>query len=243
MKRTTRNFTTLALGCSTLTLGSLGAQATDSTRATTRSAVRDSTAAGRETGMRRRIAGSDDMGPRNRDDYSPRRRGFSSDHPDHFSADGLGGGEHMTRSVEFRGPRGHNPLLRGITLSVDQEKALRATHSKQLLQAKPLMIELLAARTDEQIARLDGDQKALDAASARLATSRTRLDSLRSKRASTADVRSILTPDQGKILDRNLSELSDRSAGANDGSRAGRGGERGRGYRRGPHPQRPGHDR
>jgi len=249
MKRSTRHLGTLALGLTIVALDSLGAQTTDSTRTPARASVRDSTGAGPRMGMRRRTARPETMGSRGRDDYSSKWRRVSPDEQVElgrggFGRGGFGGRGPMTRPIAMLRSRGPNPLLRGITLSTDQEKALRATHSNQLMQAKPLMMELLSARTDEQIARLNGDQKALDAASARLEANQSRLDSLRSKRSPTGDLRSVLTPDQVKILDRNLSEFPDRRARAMDDRRPGmRGGVGPRGFRDGPPPRRPGDER
>lgn len=150
----------------------------------------------------------------------------------------------MRAGREF-GP-GRQGFLRGITLSTDQEKALRSAQAKHLLETKPLMMEMLSARTDEQLARLNGDQKALDAASARLTTTRTKLDSLRGKRSPVETLRSVLTPDQQKILDKNLAERGPdardgRGVGPGQGGRGMRGlrdGAGPRGFRNGP-PRRP----
>jgi len=104
------------------------------------------------------------------------------------------------------------PLLRGITLSTEQEKALRSSRARQLIATKPLMVEMTSARADAQLARLNGDQKALDAATARLQATRTKLDSLRAQRSPVSELRSVLTPEQQKLLDRNLSERGNRRA-------------------------------
>ncbi|HPV77001.1 MAG TPA: hypothetical protein PLX31_19000, partial [Gemmatimonadaceae bacterium] len=137
-------------------------------------------------------------------------------------------------------------FLRGITLSTDQEKALRATQAKHLLETKPLMLEMLSARTDEQLARLNGDQKALDAASARMTATRTRLDTLRTKRSPIETLRSVLTPDQQKILDKNLAEgpqnRMGRAGQGGQGMRGFRDGAGPRGFRGGPPPRRPAGD-
>ncbi len=236
MKRSTRHLGTLALGLTIMALDSLGAQTTDSTRTPARASVRDSTGAGPRMGMRRRTARPEAMGPRERDDYSSNWRRVSPDERVELGRGGFGGRGPMTRPIAMLRSRGPNPLLRGITLSTDQEKALRATHSNQLMQAKPLMMELLSARTDEQIARLNGDQKALDHARARLEANQTWLDSLRSKRSPTGDLRSVLTPDQVKILDRNLSEFPDRRARTMDDRRPGMRGMGPRRFRDGPPP-------
>jgi Spy/CpxP family protein refolding chaperone len=106
----------------------------------------------------------------------------------------------------MRSPRGAGSMMRGITLSTEQEKALRSAQARHILATKPLMLEMMSARTDEQLARLNGDQKGLDAASARVTAARTKLDSLRSQRSPTSDLRAVLTPDQQKLLDKNLTE-------------------------------------
>lgn len=117
-------------------------------------------------------------------------------------------------------------LLRGITLSAEQTKALRANQARHVTAAKPLMLELLSARTDQQLARLNGDQKALDAASARISNARARLDSLRENRSPVEDLRAVLTPEQQKLLDRNLSEAAQgrRGMGPAGGGARGPGG-------------------
>ncbi|MEO6446362.1 MAG: Spy/CpxP family protein refolding chaperone [Gemmatimonadaceae bacterium] len=188
--------------------GSLNAQGTDSTRVQQRRMMRDSVGGNARMEMRRRMMRSDATRPAGRDGFGPRgmreqgRRGVGP------SARGRGAmGMRMGR--EMRG----NTLLRGITLSGDQEKALRAVQARHIQQGKPLMMDMLSARTDEQLARLNGDQKALDAATARMTATRTRLDSLRSNRGPTDDLRSVLTPDQQKLLDRNLSEQGSRRPG------------------------------
>lgn len=149
------------------------------------------------------------------------------------------------------GPRA---LLRGITLSVEQEKALRASQARHLLEAKPLRIEMLSASTDQQLARLNGDQKALDAATARVTAARSKLDSLRDKRSPVEALRSVLTPDQQKILDKNLSDAPLGGRGFGPGRGMGpdgfgpqggmrfRDGAAPRGFRNGPPPRRPAGD-
>lgn len=114
------------------------------------------------------------------------------------------------RGAMMRSPRGAGSMMRGITLSTEQEKALRSSQAKHIMATKPLMLEMMSARTDEQLARLNGDQKGLDAATARVTAARTKLDSLRSQRSPTSDLRAVLTPDQQKILDKNLAERGPR---------------------------------
>lgn len=203
----------LVLGATVFAFGSLGAQGTDSSRVQQRRMMRDSTERGPRMEMRRRMPRSDDMRPRGRDGLGPGgmraqgRRGFGP----HGRTQGIMG-MRMSRAMRAEG------MMRGITLSSEQEKALRAAQARHIQQGKPLMMEMLSARTDEQLARLNGDQKALDAATARMAATRTRLDSLRSNRGPTDDLRAVLTPDQQKLLDRNLTEQSNRRP---DGMRKG----------------------
>lgn len=121
------------------------------------------------------------------------------------------------RGAGLRSPRGA-ALMRGITLSADQSKALRSVQAKHILATKPLMLEMMAARMDAQLAQVNGDQKGLDAATARVAATRTRLDSLRSQRSPTADLRAVLTPDQQKILDKNLAERGPAGRGTPRGA-------------------------
>lgn len=144
------------------------------------------------------------------------------------------------RGAMMRGPGGNGALMRGITLSADQEKALRSSQAKHILATKPLMLEMMSARMDEQLARVNGDQKGLDAATARATTARTKLDSLRSQRDPTADLRAVLTPDQQKILDKNLAEHGAMPRMGRGGAMGpGRGGPDGRGFRDGGMAPRP----
>lgn len=190
------------------------AQSTDTTR-TARPPMREGMM-GPRAEMRSRMRSDNADGPRRdavRRDRGPGMRGGRDRAPG--------------RGVGLRGPDGPRGLLRGITLSTDQEKALRANQARHLLSTKPLMLEMMSARTDEQLARLNGDQKALGAASARLSTSRTRLDSLRSTRSSTTELRAVLTPEQQTLLDRNLSSpgfrrSGPRGAAGSPGARSGR---------------------
>ncbi|MCC6931111.1 MAG: hypothetical protein IT359_19120 [Gemmatimonadaceae bacterium] len=205
------------------------AQTTDSTQPP-RARVGPGRALGEGRGMRARI---------------PMRRNFAQPGAPGMRAPAMRVGE--------RGP-GPRALLRGITLSVEQEKSLRASQARKLLEAKPLRLEMLSAGTDQQLARLNGDQKALDVATARLTAARSRLDSLRSKRSPVEELRSVLTPDQQKILDKNLADAPQggRAFGPGRGMGRGMGGGLGtpggmrfrdgaapRGFRNAPQPRRP----
>lgn len=207
----------------------------------------DSTQPPRGAGMRGGMGPGRGMGPGG----GMRARGPMG--PDFAGPRGPGMGAPGMRAGRMgAGPRA---LLRGITLSVEQEKALRASQAKHLLEAKPLRIEMLSASTDQELARLNGDQKALDAATARVTAARTKLDSLRDKRLPVEALRSVLTPDQQKILDKNLADSPRDGRGFGPGAGMGRGmgpggfgpgegmrsrnGGAPRGFRDGPPPRRP----
>ena len=128
-------------------------------------------------------------------------------------------------------------LMRDITLSDAQQRALRAVRVKRMTEMKPLQLELMSARMDARIARLNGDQKALDAANARLESTRERVQKLSADRAPMSDLRGVLTPDQQKILDRNLTDAAQRRPGAMRGAPRMRPGMRpGTGVGDGPRP-------
>lgn len=101
-------------------------------------------------------------------------------------------------------------MMRGITLSESQERAMRAIRVKHISSMKPLQIEMITARADAEIAQLNGDQKGLDAANGRLTSSREQMQKLMKDRSPTTDLRGILTPDQQKTLDKNLSDGAQR---------------------------------
>lgn len=103
-------------------------------------------------------------------------------------------------------------MLRGITLSDAQQKALRGERVKHLTSMKPLQVEMISARADAEIAQLNGDQKALDAANARLTSARDQMRKLMADRSPTTDLRNVLTPDQQKIFDKNLADGMQRRA-------------------------------
>lgn len=107
---------------------------------------------------------------------------------------------------------GRGGMLRGITLSDAQRKSLTAGRVKHLTSMKPLQVEMISARADAQIAQLNGDQKALDAANARLTSARDQMRKLMQDRSPTTDLRNVLTPDQQKIFDKNLSDGMQRRA-------------------------------
>lgn len=230
MRSTIRQFSVATAALTLLAATTVAAQVADSTQRPPTPGMRGGM--GPNAGMRGRFAPGDDFGP----GRGGRMRGPGGDFRQ--GAPGMRAGRGLGQ--------GRQGFLRGITLSTDQQKALRSAQAKHLLETKPLMMEMLSARTDEQLARLNGDQKALDAASARLTTTRTRLDSLRGKRSPIETLRSVLTPDQQKILDKNLAE---RGPGAGDGRGFGPGEGRGmrgmrdgagpRGFRNGPLPRRP----
>lgn len=229
MSRTARTLAACTVALTVLGSTSALAQVADSTRPTP--PMRGGMGPGRGMGpggeMRPRMAP---------DDGIPGRPGMMRFRQEGGRRGGFGPGA-PGRGAALRGA-GPRALMRGITLSVDQQKALRGAQARHLQATKPLMLEMMSARTDEQLARLNGDQKALDAATARVTATRTKLDSLRGQRSPTDDLRAVLTPDQQKILDRNLAE------GANVGPmnrRAGEGRDRfaPRGLRDGMGPRGP----
>lgn len=229
MSRTSpRTLRQLAAGSAALLVlaaASAAAQTTDSTRTT----PPDRPMRGGMRGMGPRMAPDAPQGPRA---GMPGRR-LRGSAEGRFTPRAPGMGAAM-RAGPGRG------LMRGITLSPDQERALRASQSRHLLATKPLLIEALSARTDVQLAQLNGDQRALDAANTRLAATRARLDSLRAGRSPVNDLRAVLTSDQQKLLDRNLSEGADRARAwgmRGDAGRRERGvrpGMEPRGFRQGP---------
>ena len=229
MTRTTRHISAAAAALTLLASAGVQAQTADSTQ--------PPPARGMRGGMGPRMAPGGDVGP----GQGGGMRGMQQGRRGGGMRQGAPG-----RRVGGQFGPGRGAFLRGITLSTDQEKALRATQAKHLLETKPLMLEMLSARTDEQHARLNGDQKALDAASARMTATRTRLDTLRTKRSPIETLRSVLTPDQQKILDKNLAEgpqnRMGRAGQGGQGMRGFRDGAGPRGFRGGPPPRRPAGD-
>lgn len=108
--------------------------------------------------------------------------------------------------------RGRQAMMRGITLSDAQQRALRTSQVRHLTEMKPLQLEMLSATADARIARLNGDQRALDAATARVTATRDKVRTLASGRSPVSELRSVLTPDQQKILDENLASMANRPA-------------------------------
>lgn len=201
MLRTTRYLAAVSAALTVLATTSVAAQATDTTRQDTarRPMLRDGARMNRGVAPR----------PGDRAGRSPGAMRFQG--PRRGAGRGLEQGAPGMRAGMRRGGA-RMALLRGITLSPDQEKALRSSRARHLVAAKPFMVEMTSARADVQLARINGDQKALDAATARLQAARTRLDSLRSQRSPVSELRAVLTPDQQKLLDRNVSEMRDGRA-------------------------------
>lgn len=225
MSRTSRTLATCSVALTLLAASSAMAQTTDSTRTPPPPPGPRRGMMGPGGGMRGQFGPPDGGAP---DWGRMRGRMGRGDMGPGFGPGAPG------RGAMMRGPGGNGALMRGITLSADQEKALRSSQAKHILATKPLMLEMMSARMDEQLARVNGDQKGLDAATARATTARTKLDSLRSQRDPTADLRSVLTPDQQKILDKNLAERGTMPRMGRGGAMGpGRGGPDGRGFRDG----------
>lgn len=191
MLRSTRHVAAVAAVLTTLGTTALAAQSGDSTRATRR----DSATAG-ERQLRRGMA------PRWQQRVAPGGMGRDRARP----------------ALAQRGRRG-NALLAGITLSTEQERALRTTRARRVAELKPLLIEGVSARSDVQIAQLNGDQRALDAANARLRANREKLVALRDSQSYVRDLRAVLTPDQQQKLDTNLESLGTRRMAVRRGAR------------------------
>jgi len=213
MSRTTRTFAACSVALTVLASTSALAQAADSARPSP-PPMRGGMGPG--GGQRPRMAPDDERSARPRNPHA---------RPDRGGRRGEFGPGAWGRGAAFGRGAGPRALLRGITLSAEQQKALRSGQARHLQASKPLMLEMVSARADEQLARLNGDQKALDAASARLGATRARLDSLRGQRSPTDDLRAVLTADQQKILDRNLAEAATARPlnGRADGSRGANG--------------------
>ncbi|MEP7382066.1 MAG: hypothetical protein ABI910_10290 [Gemmatimonadota bacterium] len=237
MSRITRTLAACSAALTVLAASAAVAQSADSTRSSPPPTRRGMMGPG--GGMRDRMAPNDSA--------SPRRGGIMRDRMGRGGRGGSFAPGAPGRGAMMRSRGGAGALMRGITLSTDQEKALRSSQSKHIMASKPLMLEMMSARTDEQLARLNGDQKGLDAATARVTASRTKLDSLRRQRSPTTDLRAVLTPDQQKILDKNLAERGPKERmgrmgpgrPGNDGARGFRdGGKSPRGPRNAPRMRR-----
>lgn len=240
-----RSFRSIAAWSVALTLGAAGGAATAGAQATDSTRIAPPPPPGRGgmgplRGMGPRAGfgtprGADDRGPRA--GMRGRRLDGARERPG-VGARGFGAARRMRAGF----------LMRGITLSAEQQRSLRTNQARHITASKPLMLELLSARTDQQLAHLNGDQRALDAATARITTARARLDSLREKRSPVEDLRAVLTPEQQKLLDRNLGEAAQGggAAGPMRGNRmaprAMRPGVAPRGFRDGPFPPRRGGD-
>lgn len=213
MLKTTRYLAAVSAALTVLATTSVAAQVTDSTRQDTlrRPMLRDGSRMNRGVAARAGDRGGRAPGAmRFQGPGRGARHGIAPGAPGMRA--GMRAGMQTGKQAGMRRGGGAMPLLRGITLSTEQEKALRGTRAKQLIAAKPLMVEMTSARADAQLARLNGDQKALDAATARLQATRTKLDSLRAQRSPESELRSVLTPEQQKLLDRNISERRNRRA-------------------------------
>lgn len=180
-------------------------------------------------------------GPRPRRQMSDSAGAMRGQFPRAFGR-GFGAGPGGRGPTRFAGPGGG--MLRGITLSESQERALKNIRVKHITTMKPLQVEMIAARADAQIAQLNGDQKALDAANGRLTSARDQMRNLMGERSPTTDLRSVLTPDQQKILDKNLTDGAARRASMMRGMQGmrgmpGMGGRRGGMQQRGFGPGQP----
>ena len=134
------------------------------------------------------------------------------------------GAQQQQDSTKRRGPGGPGGfLLRGITLSADQQQKLQALRPARGAQGAPdPQREKVRALMDEaRAARQKGDSAG---AAAKLQQARTLMSQQRDQFA--AQVRAILTAEQRVQFDKNVAEMKQRDA--ERGQRGfGRGGERG----------------
>jgi hypothetical protein len=140
------------------------------------------------------------------------------------------GGEHGARGAR-RGPGGPGGfLLRGITLSADQQKrleALRPARGEQGAPQDPQRAKVRALMDEARDARQRGDSAA---AAAKFQQARTLMTQQREQQV--AQIRSILTAEQRVQFDKNVAEMKQREGergqrGFGPGGERGRRGERG----------------
>lgn len=131
-------------------------------------------------------------------------------------------------STKRRGPGGF--LLRGITLSADQQKrleALRPARGEQGAPQDPQRAKVRALMDEARDARQRGDSAA---AAAKFQQARTLMTQRREQQV--AQIRSILTAEQRVQFDKNVAEMKQREGergqrGFGPGGERGRRGERG----------------
>lgn len=132
--------------------------------------------------------------------------------------------ERRKDAVRARGPE--EILFRGIELTPQQRSALESARVKSILDQKPIHSELVAARSDLEVARIRRDSTAAKSATERMTNLRERFAAARETREK--DMRAVLTPDQLSQLDRNIGYAqSRRDFAGRFAGRAGREGRRG----------------
>ena len=119
------------------------------------------------------------------------------------------------RPERFRGA-----LFNGIQLTSAQRSQLQTIQGKYRPEEKSILDQMRPAMQEARAARQRGDTTAARAAFDKTSGERDKLQSLRKQEL--ADVRNVLTPDQQKQFDKNVSEMKSKG-------REWRGGKAGRG--------------
>ena len=114
-------------------------------------------------------------------------------------------------------------LFRGITLTDQQKASVKQIHTKYRDQFKTLRESMRPAMQDARAARQRGDTAAARAAWQKTAATREQMRSVREQEL--AEVRGVLTADQQKVFDQNVSQMQARARehGGARGRRAERG--------------------
>jgi Spy/CpxP family protein refolding chaperone len=116
-------------------------------------------------------------------------------------------------SPEMQGGRGtrggpERMLLRGVTLTPEQQQRVRAINEKYQAEGRPLREALRPAMQDARSARQRGDSAAARKAWERTAEQRRGLTALQERRVT--EVRSVLTAEQQKQFDANRTAMQSR---------------------------------
>lgn len=142
------------------------------------------------------------------------------DHPRHGQGRGARG---------VRGGPGGAGLLRGTTLSDAEKAKVKEIHAKYVAEGKTLRESLRPAMQEVRAARQKRDSAAVQAALAKTAGDRQKLEALMQRQR--AEIRAALTTANQKVFDANVKQLEQRRAEWNErgkGERGGRAGLRGR---------------
>jgi Spy/CpxP family protein refolding chaperone len=140
-------------------------------------------------------------------------------------------GRHAMQRGARAGVRAERGLFRGIKLSDAEKAKLKDIHTKYASQAKSLREQMKPAMQEARAARQKGDTTAARAALAKNKGSFDKLAELRKREQ--AEIRSALTPDNQKLYDANVQQLTKRRDGMKANRKDGKVGKRG-----GPRTQR-----